>query len=62
MIKRVSYEIPEPHLFIKEFQQIYSTPPIAFKEYVSNSIDAINRTEKNYYKAKREFEKYFKLV
>jgi len=47
MIKRVSYEIPEPHLFIKEFQQIYSTPPIAFKEYVSNSIDAINRTEKN---------------
>ncbi|MAG47413.1 hypothetical protein CL617_02310 [archaeon] len=43
MTERISYEIADPSFIIRQIQQMYSTPPSAFKEYVSNSVDAVNR-------------------
>ena len=43
----ISYEIGDPKFAIQQFQRLYGTPPLAFKEYISNSVDARNISGKD---------------
>jgi len=39
MGEKIKYEIADPSFVIKQIQQLYSNPQLAFKEYVTNSLD-----------------------